>query len=682
MPERPDRLRIARAPLLLIAAALCVLGSPGRAAAVVAAAPVKKEEAKLKTTLPPNMEAKLARFLEKVKEAKRKLLKERMRKEIENIAKATGLNPDGVKTLESASQQVNDLCLDDWMNKMEELLRRELRQSAAAASQILDQMLGQPELYANQDAVFGYVRPSDQGAWTEALKRALTPEQTAAWQKIQTERLQAFQKEMGDFLKTMSDAAREQFTRSIAATAADVKRSLGLSKERAAELDQLAKSASDKSVADWRTRAEQMLLQWEDAPRRAVLKNRQFYMGPESNERPDRQSVWKEGLAKLLSADELKQLETAQEERRLRRIRVMGMLMVAEFDEKTAFTAIQRQRLQPLLTSMVNDESSLFSEDGPYSVAFSLQAFAAVGATAKEQEMKGILDPVQWRHWQEICSQKTPDEDPENDGAPEEETTAAGTKLQTVVEPEDLEGALSDFLYAKTVKEQRRLLASMTLKAEDAGRVAGLSPDAIGRLETAARGASDKWLGEWKSNADQWIRSIVRDATAQDVRQRLRSIESYQMPRDLNATPEKDILWAGAVKTELTAPQKAAWTVALEERSAYRNRTIALAVMSEFDRRIPMTTEQWAKLEPMIAGMVNDYAPEISSMFGSNNSTRWYMQPFSIFIPFAAVPEKDFKDILGKEPWERWAGDPEFANCRNYWTNIQQMHGIRVKMAK
>ena len=361
----------------------------------------------------------------------------------------------------------------------------------------------------------------------------------------------------------------------------------------------------------------------------------------------------------------------------------MGMLLVAEFDEKAAFTTIQRERLQPITTRMVNDVSYLFSEhESDYSIAFSPQAFLTAGAGANEREMKEILDPAQWRHWQEVCGRKNPDWDSENGGAPEEETADAGTNPRGILEPEDLEGAISDFLYEKTVKERNRMFPAMVLKAEDAGRVAGLSADTIGRLDTAARGAADKTLGDWKSSADQWIRSIVRDATAQNVKQRLRSIESYNMPRDNNMAPEKEAIWTGVVKAELSAPQMAAWTKAVNERSAYRDRAIAMAVMTEFDRKIPLTVEQWEKLEPMITGIVNDYSPEISMMFGNPNFAKWYMQPFSIFIPFAALSEKDLKDVLGKEQWDHWTGSPEFANCRNYWTNIQQNHAMRAKMVK
>ena len=69
-------------------------------------------------------------------------------------------------------------------------------------------------------------------------------------------------------------------------------------------------------------------------------------------------------------------------------------------------------------------------------------------------------------------------------------------------------------------------------------------------------------------------------------------------------------------------------------------------------------------------------------MFGNPNMAKWYMQPYSIFIPLAAVPEKDLKDTLGSERWERWTGNPEFANSRNYWSNIQQMHAMKVKIGK
>jgi hypothetical protein len=680
LAEGPGWGRVAR-PLLLLALVLAAVASSARAVETAAAG--KKEEEKAKVTFPPDVEAKFVKFLEKAKEAKRKFLNERMQKEIEDITKAAAVKPEGVKMLEASAQKVIDISAEDWTAKFEEMFRRELHQPPAMVRQMMDQMLSQTDAYVRQDIIAGYVPPTDSEAWATALKSALTPEQAAAWEDVRNKRVQALKKQAGDYLNRTTENAREQYTRLILGTASGIKRSLSLSKERGAQLDQLAKAAAEKSAGEWRKRAEETFLQMEENQRQALLKTRQFFMGFQSDDRPDRQDVWKQGLAKLLSADELKRLETAKEERRSRRLRVMGMLMIAEFDEKAAFTAIQRQRLQPIATRLVSEEPTAFSEpDSNYSVAFSEQAFLAVGNKANEQGIKEMIDPIQWRHWQEICSQKNPDPDSDNDGNPEEKSDGDGTKPQEIAEPEDFEIALSDFLYDKTEKEKNRMLPAMILKAEDAGRVAELGADAIGRLETAARGAADKALANWKSNADQSVRSLLQDASGQNAKRRLKSIESYNLPRDANLAPDKDMIWVNAVKAELTAGQMAAWKKAVDERTAYRNRAIALTVMTEFDRRIPLTAEQWEKLEPMIVGTVNDYAPDISMMFGYNNAARWYMQPFSIFIPFAAVPEKDFKDILGTEQWASWSGNPEFSNSRAYWSNIQQNHVARARVAK
>jgi hypothetical protein len=683
MAPRPVWPPIARRFLTLAAVAFGVSCPPGRAATAVEAVPDKTEKAKPKITFSPEVEAKLEKFWPKVKEAKLKLLKERMQKEIDDVAKVTGLNSDGIKALQTSSQPILDPCLEDWLGKIEETLRGALGRSPGMELRIMDQLLPDPDGYAADDAINGYVQPVDRPAWTEALKRTLTAEQAAAWQKVQTERHEAFEKEVGDYLRVVTAEASGLYASGILAMAADIKHSLGLSKERAAKLDLLARKAAGESAAAWGKRVEQSCLQMDEKLRRQLLKNRQIFLGFDSGDRPDQQKAWKDGLAALLSADELKRLDAAAEERRLRRMRGIGALMVAEFDDKAAFTSIQRQRLQPLVTRLVNEEFALFSEnenESMYSVAFSPRAFLTLGAKANEREMKEILDPVQWRHWKEACGQKIPDGDSENE--PEEKTAGAEARPQGVAEPEDLENAISDFLYEKTLKERDRILPVMVLKAEDAGRVAGLSADAVDRLETAARGASDKLLGDWKSSASQWVRSIVQDATPRNVRQRLRSIETYNLPRDLSVAPEKEAIWTAATKAELTSAQMAAWTKAADERGAYLHRAIALAAMEEFDRRIPLTHEQWEKLEPMIVAMVNEYAPEISAMFGYGNASRWYMQSYSLFIPFAAVPEKDMKPILEKEQWDQWAGNPEFANSKMWWGNIQQNHAMRVKIVK
>jgi hypothetical protein len=104
--------------------------------------------------------------------------------------------------------------------------------------------------------------------------------------------------------------------------------------------------------------------------------------------------------------------------------------------------------------------------------------------------------------------------------------------------------------------------------------------------------------------------------------------------------------------------------------------------MAEFDRSNSLTIAQWTALEPLVAGLIKEYSPEIGGMFSPSNSIPWYLQYYTTLIPFVGIPEEDLKKILRKDQWERWIGSGEYSNCKNYWENIQNNHAQRVKAKK
>ena len=67
------------------------------------------------------------------------------------------------------------------------------------------------------------------------------------------------------------------------------------------------------------------------------------------------------------------------------------------------------------------------------------------------------------------------------------------------------------------------------------------------------------------------------------------------------------------------------------------------AILVEFDRRNTLTTEQWAKIEPIIARILKEYGPDIAAMFSYANSVPWYLQQHTMLMVFAGVPEKELK---------------------------------------
>jgi hypothetical protein len=650
-------------------------------ACTLAAAVEMKDEPKPKVTLSPEVEAKFGEFLKKVTEAKRKVWATRMEKEIEQVARVTGLTADEAKALEPAAKQATESSLEDWLSKLGESWRRYLGEQANGMPAI-EEMFAQTDQAAQTDWFGEYTRPYENPQWTEGLRRTLTAEQAATWEKVQAEHKQAVLTQTGGMLKTAVDRASEQQRQALLAKAATIQSTLSLPKERMEKFESLAKKAAAATAESLRQRGERMLFAMDDAQRQLALKNRQFYLSLDAKDLETQQAAWKEGSAAILSAEEMKRLETAAENYKTRRAVVMGQVMLLQFEEKVAFTASQRERLQPIAERLVKGQPSLFPEANTERY-FRLdpQIFFTAGTKATEEEMKAILDPSQWKHWQEACLTKN-SRVVRTVFAGKKNAPPAGPETHDrAPDPEEVEHAFSDFLHEKTTNERKRLLAINLLKAEDAARIAGLAPEAAARLATAARGATEETLAAWKPNTESSVRSQLRDATPENIRQRLAGMDtySYSSSRSGPATPGPTI-WESTVKAEIPEEGRAAWQKELDARIAYRDRAIAAMVMAEFDRKIPLTAGQWTKLEPVIAAAVKDYAPDIGMMFSSSNP--WYLQSYSMFVPFAAVPEKDLKAMLSKEQWERWNGSEEMSSTNNYWENVQRYHTQRTKEKK
>ena len=227
---------------------------------------------------------------------------------------------------------------------------------------------------------------------------------------------------------------------------------------------------------------------------------------------------------------------------------------------------------------------------------------------------------------------------------------------------------------------RKRFLAALELKAEDAARVACLPADTTAQLQIAARGAVERQLASWKMNVEQMVRAQIRDATFENVRQRLVGIDNFYFG---DAYAERSFrgpqpVWDAAVQTALTPGQNAAWQKETDARRAYHDQSVAMGILAEFDLGNPVTGEQWNRLETLLEKAIEDYGQDIDRVF----SSPWYQERYSMFLPFAFVPEKEMKAILTPDQWDRWTGSQEFANTSNYSRNIEQIHDQRVKAKK
>jgi hypothetical protein len=366
-------------------------------------------------------------------------------------------------------------------------------------------------------------------------------------------------------------------------------------------------------------------------------------------------------------------MKTSGEEHAAKRSAAVGKVLVALLDEKIALTAAQREKLEPIAQrlileqgTMVNDQSS-----GNYD-AYSPSMFYSAAAGASEDEIKAILDPQQWKRWRDAV--KHPENEDMNmiETVRELPSAADASKPHPLPEPEDVELAISAFMQDKNDAQYKKTLAADLVRAEDAVRVAALSPEIAARLEVAARGQAETEMAQWNRNMESIVRSQVGQATPEDVKQRLDSIQAYQFRNrvfgGMNGQEASDNLLDKTLKTALSADQQTVWQKEVDARAAYHKAATVQMITAAFDRKVSMTPDQWQQVQKKIGDVIEKYG-DVFNRYMVYQSY-WYLQSYMMFLPIAAIPDTEMKQTLTPQQWDHWSGSVECSNASSNWSNV------------
>jgi hypothetical protein len=622
-------------------------------------------------------QAKLAAIVNVFPATLPKVLAQDMERRVQQVVQAAGLDESGSNAIEKAAAKAVDQCMQSAVGRISDYLQGDFQQFTPADRQsMFSAMEGQiatiKEDFVRTTQRNAGVWPVDEPAWAEGLKETLTPAQAAAWAGAQAKREKEVEGEIADYLNGVASYGAEAEKEDIDPQADEFRGELNLPKDRLDKLDALEKSVADGVGAAARATAEKALLGMADDERKAVLgRKRYFNWVP-----PLSKTKWNEGFAKLFSPDDLKRMQMTKDDRQNQRARAMGKVLLALMDDRVAFTAAQRQQLEPIAERLVEKVDDVVSPNSNSSISSSTIYGAAAGGS--DDEIKAILDPIQWRHWQDTGQLKNlPDDNEEVENTVHLPGANAPIKSPSPAPgPEDEESAISDFLAAKSDTERQKVFAEKILKAEDAARVLHLPQGTAERLRTAACGSADALLARWNSGAEQVVHSSLGDATPETVKQRLAGIQSYQLGQAYQnnggvASPREALL-DQTLKAELSPAQRKAWKVETDARRDYRVNAVAGWITTSFAQTFALSPDQKMKMEPMIGSVLSKYAQGIGSFFSDNS---WYLETFYMYLPVAGIPDKDLQSLLNKEQLHRWNASQQRSVASSYWTNIVQNSG-------
>lgn len=470
-----------------------------------------------------------------------------------------------------------------------------------------------------------------------------------------------------------------QYEQEMNLRVAEVEEILELPEERVAALHALQEKAQEAGRAAWRGHAEKALKGTAISDQQ--LLNGDFaVLSPEDT--PEAQPVWKEGLGKVLTAEELQRLEDRRAERKTRRTRNLAELFLFFVDEKLALSAEQRKRMLPLAEKLVPKVQEMMpaeveQDEDLYNPALLLSA----GKDAPEKEVRAILVNSQWERWKKACVPPTNQGDQEFGIIPGLVDPllppgAAAAKPAPPAGQEPVELTLSKFMAAQAVLQRQRQLAPLFLQIEEAARVAQLSPEVCARLQIAARGAAEKSLQKWAPHFQQYVRNNLQEITAENVSQLLARLGNPVVFQAPEPGARKPGIFEKSLQAELTPAQMAAWQKEIEARREFRMQAIIRAMLTGFDRLVPLQTEQFTKLSSMLTVLLADYREEMETE-AAPGQPPWYLQGEVRAAPLAGLLPSEMQALLGKARWERWTKTEEYTDAKSCWNNLKENHQNR-----
>jgi hypothetical protein len=624
----------------------------------------ESDEEKKKIVLPESVEVALRGFVEKLTAAKRRLYEVSMKDLVKALAEESQMKAEEAQKLETGVKAAIDGAMTDWDKKAYEWLSPFAGRSANAAREMARWPV---EQIAKSPGVEGVVPPDEQPVWIEFLKQQLTPEQWKRWEEKLARNEQELKARTEEHVAFSADNQKPLMEGEMDLVVADLSNTLSLSEERVNKLKKLAEEAVQAAVEVWKQKSMEALMKMDRERRESIISNGNGG-GRFSNEEvvAKDQPPWKEGLAALLSKEEMQQVKEAGEQRLQRRLLATQWAILQILDERVGLTKAQREILLPKLKTVseeLMEQMKRYYNLDPISVA-------AVLRQTELKALKDVLEAAQQEDLEKLLKATG------RGDLDEEEVVAPQT--QVVAPPatdEELEALLSSELMKRhrVVWEEKK--AEMKTHLDDLERQAGLREEQRLELSLAAIGAVQDSLQMVRQQLGSWLRQSVAGLPVEGIQQRLAILGRAGFGNELEARNTE--LWAAALERVLDAKQKQHWAAAQAAREEELRTTQRLLVMSELDQQLALTAAQVAFFDAHLKRILIEYAPDLDEY---NGARRWHLHAYSVLTPVMGVPEEEIKKHLSAGQMDLWL-EKSASQVRHYWEGVKRKHEARQKAA-
>ena len=625
--------------------------------------------------------------LDSCKSQLRQLLESEMEAEVSHLAKTVALSDETVAALQSASASLVEKALEDASQHIREFI-------VAISAWVRTNRVGVQVLGAENFSSFFSRRASGSAVFFQ--RNAGGPPQPqipALWQeKAWKEKVAALltidqRKTLADFLadesakleKSMKGgdvAIRKRLGIEAAILRSRIERAVELEPDRLSRFHALLDQAQDKGTTVTLERLRAFI---EGLPRNS-REQWQGNLGGISSFDYDIEtdSLWKEGIDALLTPAEQEGVRASMKDRLERLTQALVELSLRELDTRCRLSPEQKTAVRPLVEKAIAQENkdapNPESKMGP-AVLFSGMRNRTRNAcdNLPETDLRTILDTRQFTAW---SAQR---ERNEARRATSTRTRNARGKAtpEKPVPPVDPETLIQEHLVKSAESQRDQLRTAMLAKVDEISRDAEIDAAHAERLRTAALGAVEFHLKNWKPNFENNLRANLHNVRPEGLAERLGNFGFFMMGGSPLA-PQTQPIWKNAYNSELSDSQRQKLTQLARQRQEELAKMVATLTTWIFERHTALRPTQIPPVRELIAKAVLEYLPDLEQSYGAEDSdSPWYNHLHSVVLPLFGVAETDLKQVLTTAQWERWSKSELHHSFGSNWTNIKSLHESR-----
>ncbi|MBK8093200.1 MAG: hypothetical protein IPK32_14740 [Verrucomicrobiaceae bacterium] len=517
-----------------------------------------------------------------------------------------------------------------------------------------------------------FVRPTGidlENKWKQIAAALIGADRVTKWAAALEKQKAKDEEQIIDSLKPSEQQTRTQMEELMDREVDGLATALDMDTARRTQLQALAKKAVDASIdAAWKNWRRNMS-KWSAIQRR--IRRQNTYLGVVTDDQPQKQPVWLEGLKNIVTAEEQQRVKDEATNRKARMGVALARITLIEMDRYMALDATQRSSLEKLILPHMQD---ILREESEQYWSYSTTQLFQAAAKVDTKTLTTLLDEWQRTRWEKLRA-NPPDANNNSSNSGQVPTISdEDPAASPEAEPLDVEVETSRHLYKYSNAERQRRLDLMLARVEDARRTLTLPAEKTARLRTAAKGAVEADMREWRVSVESWVRSAVQRATPENVRQTLASMERSSFGGRQTGGPEKQEIWQRTLSSLLSESERTHWTRVQTEREAARLTALASMTTQELDRRRRLSATQHEKVTQLVTAVLKDYLPDIERYM----SHSWYLQYYYSLLPLAGVKDADLKAILTERQWKA-VEDRDLPDAEQYWEGIENYHKQRLE---